>query len=327
MYETSILVVDDEMIVRRVIGDALAGAGYKVETAGDPAAALQILQHQKIDLILLDLQLGDSNGIDLLKQIRRRDEFLPVIILTAHGSLPSAIEAVRQAVADYLLKPVRMEALRQRVAEVLATHKTRHNREHRIKAMYENLQALMQEEGLIKPETTSFQSPADSFMQGRKIYEVEPLLIDVAQHMVRMHGEIIEVTPTEFAILLELARQPGYRPRRGRSAPGDAAAYCAPAPQNRVGCSESDVYSKCARPWLPLGGSALNSSIPPQPSSSCAASAMWRALMPAASISSAGLPDPGRLRTARCLTRSAGISNFALLSASSTALPRPPSGR
>ncbi len=209
MYETSILVVDDEMIVRRVIGDALAGAGYKVETAGDPAAALQILQHQKIDLILLDLQLGDSNGIDLLKQIRRRDEFLPVIILTAHGSLPSAIEAVRQAVADYLLKPVRMEALRQRVAEVLATHKTRHNREHRIKAMYENLQALMQEEGLIKPETTSFQSPADSFMQGRKIYEVEPLLIDVAQHMVRMHGEIIEVTPTEFAILLELARQPG----------------------------------------------------------------------------------------------------------------------
>ncbi len=209
MHDANILVVDDEMIVRRVIGDALAGAGYHVETAADPTTALQILQHRQIDLILLDLQLGDSNGIDLLKQIRQRDEFVPVIILTAHGSLPSAIEAVRQAVADYLLKPVRMEVLRQRVAEVLATHRSRHRREHRIKAMYENLQALMQEEGLIKPETASFQPSAELVTAGRRIYEVAPLLIDVAQHLVRMHGAIIDVTPTEFAILLELVREPG----------------------------------------------------------------------------------------------------------------------
>jgi two-component system KDP operon response regulator KdpE len=209
MHGANILVVDDEMIVRRVIGDALAGAGYQVVPAADAPTALQMLQQHTIDLILLDLQLGDSSGIDLLKQIRQLNEFVPVIILTAHGSLPSAIEAVRQAVSDYLLKPVRMEVLRQRVTEVLAANQLRHNREHRIKAMYENLQALMQEEGMIDAETAPSHQSGASSTQSRRIYEVKPLVIDVAQHLVRMRGDIIDVTPTEFAILLELVRQPG----------------------------------------------------------------------------------------------------------------------
>lgn len=209
MHELCILVVDDEIIVRRVIGDTLCNAGFRVATAADAAAALTILQQTQVDLVLLDLHLGDSDGIDLLKQIRQINARLPVIILTAHGSLPSAIEAVRQSVTDYLLKPVRMEVLRQRVTEVLAETRSRYVRENRIKAMYDNLQALMREEGLIATPAEQAVPPVPAPAKFNQIYDVGILVIDVTQHLVRMNGAIIDVTPTEFAILLELVRQPG----------------------------------------------------------------------------------------------------------------------
>lgn len=209
----TILVVDDELIVRRVIGDALRQASYRVETAGDIGSALELMGRVEIDLLLLDLQLGASDGLELLRQARQFVPQLPVIILTAHGSLPSAIEAVRQSVADYLLKPVSMEALRTRVAEVLTRNRSRHAREERIRAMYTHLQALMQEEGLIEEHdqraTQATPISGREALEQGKSYTTGPLVIDVPQHQVRMGQQIIEVTPTEFTILLEMVRQPG----------------------------------------------------------------------------------------------------------------------
>lgn len=209
MEPATILLVDDEAIVRRVLGDALTQAGYRVRLAGNGQTALEEVRLPGIDLMVLDLQLGDLDGVEVMKAARQIWPQLPILILTAHGSLPSAIEAVRYGAADYLLKPVSMELLRNRVAAVLQQQQARHMRDARIKMMYAQLQALMRDEGLFPmtaPGAMDYARPAEL---DTRVYSSGPLVMDVQQHIVRMHGQTVDLTPTEFAILLELIRQPG----------------------------------------------------------------------------------------------------------------------
>lgn len=199
--ETTILIVDDEAVVRRVLSDALIQVGYRTRVAGSRDDALVMIEHEPPDLVLLDLQLGEYDGIELLRVVRQRYPALPTIILTAHGSLSSAIEAVRLDASDYLLKPIGVEPLRARVAEVLGRSRVAQQRQERIKQMYQQLQALVHDEGLVD-------EPARKVLAG-PIYTAGPISLDVQRHLVRMSGQQVEVTPTEFAILQTLVREPG----------------------------------------------------------------------------------------------------------------------
>jgi two-component system KDP operon response regulator KdpE len=199
----TILVVDDEAVVRRVLGDALAQAGHAVRTAGSGEAALAALKEEPADLVLLDLQLGDADGVEVMQAIRERWPQTQIIILTAHGSMSSAIAAVRNEAADYLLKPIGVEALRCRAAEVLARHRASRQRQERIRTMYEQLQALVSEEHL-PPSRAALPTPPRANQGG-----AGPLSIDTTRHIVRMGGQPVDVTPTEFAILQALVRIPG----------------------------------------------------------------------------------------------------------------------
>ena len=78
---------------------------YKVFTAENATAALKIIKDHRIDLVTLDLMLPDRNGIDLLKDLRRKKPHLDVIIITGHGTLESALAAKELGSAGYLLKP------------------------------------------------------------------------------------------------------------------------------------------------------------------------------------------------------------------------------
>jgi two-component system KDP operon response regulator KdpE len=218
METATILLVDDEPVVCRVLGDALRQAGYHIEVAANGKTALERLSQPGIDLILLDLQLTDSDGVVMMKQVRQTWVRLPVIILTAHGSLASAIEAVRCGVADYILKPVSIEELRIRVADALRTYRAHRLRDERIITMFHQLQTLMEDEGLLTERarlvegvslTESHEPLAPAYLPMPAYHHVGPLFIDVQQHIVRMHGQPIDLTPTEFAILLELVRRPG----------------------------------------------------------------------------------------------------------------------
>lgn len=149
-----------------------------------------------------------------MREIRQRQTQLPIVILTTHGSLPSAIEAVRFAATDYLLKPVSLETLRNRVAAILDQQRAKQSRNERIKTMYTQLQALMCDEGIILPDSyqdeiaSSHLSARSSDLSG-SVYHVGPIFMDVHQHLVRMDGRPVDLTPTEFTVLLELIRQPG----------------------------------------------------------------------------------------------------------------------
>jgi two-component system KDP operon response regulator KdpE len=198
----TILVVDDEALVRRMLGEALSGAGYQVLLAADATNTEQYLRNTTVDLILLDLQLGDTDGVTLLRDLRREWPQLPVVIITAHGSLNSAIEALRYEVADYLLKPVSVDELRRRLGEALNRHRARQQRQTIIRSMYSQFQALLSE---VEPSSEVLLPPA----QPAHTLSAGPLILDIPRHTVQMFGQPIDVTPTEFTLLQELVRQAG----------------------------------------------------------------------------------------------------------------------
>ena len=123
MSRTShILIVDDEPNVRLVFRTALESSGYRISSAEDGEKALLWLENAPIDLVLLDLQMPGMSGMNVLEAIREAGNDVPVVIVTAHGSIPDAVLAMKLGAIDFLSKPLSPDALRSVVAEVLERH-------------------------------------------------------------------------------------------------------------------------------------------------------------------------------------------------------------
>src|SRR6267378_3282425 len=116
-----ILVVDDESNLRRVLTAQLSRDGYEVHTAPDGEAGLQILREHHIDLVITDLRMPKMDGLELLRQALRTDPELPVVILTAHGTVDNAVEALKTGAFDYITKPFDQVEVRTIVAKALRT--------------------------------------------------------------------------------------------------------------------------------------------------------------------------------------------------------------
>jgi DNA-binding NtrC family response regulator len=101
----SILVIDDEEIIREALEALLMGEGYQVATAATGAQGLERLQHGAFDVVLLDLMLPDRLGLDVLGDIRRMDDELPVVMITAFGTIETAVAATKQGAFYYFTKP------------------------------------------------------------------------------------------------------------------------------------------------------------------------------------------------------------------------------
>ncbi len=133
----SILVIDDEKNVRALLTKILGQDQIEVHTAGTGAEGLQLVDEVDPDVILLDLRLPDADGIDLLKTLKARRPETAVIIITAFGQIPSAVEAMKHGATDYLEKPFEpLEKLRLAVARVLDEVKARReiHRLHQLQA-------------------------------------------------------------------------------------------------------------------------------------------------------------------------------------------------
>jgi DNA-binding NtrC family response regulator len=112
MSRSTVLIVDDERTLARAIKAFLTESGYEAEVAGDAEQALRLLETMRPDVVFTDVRLPGMNGIDLLRKIREFDAAIPVIIMTAHGTIEGAVEAVKLGAFDYLKKPVDLEELR-----------------------------------------------------------------------------------------------------------------------------------------------------------------------------------------------------------------------
>jgi DNA-binding NtrC family response regulator len=118
MNKEQLLIVDDDVTQAETLGRVLELAGYRAKTADGAQQALLLLEEGEIDLVLSDLKMPGIDGLQLFRQIQQRWPDLPVMIVTAHGTIETAIQAVREGVADFLQKPVYAEELIHRFNRV-----------------------------------------------------------------------------------------------------------------------------------------------------------------------------------------------------------------
>lgn len=128
MSGAKILIVDDELIVRESLGGWLERDGHKVDKAASGEEALEKCQKTRYDILLLDIKMEGMSGLEVLKKVKENDPDLSVVMITAYGSIPSAIEAMKNGAHEYLLKPfdpdelmILIEKIRKHQAETRET--------------------------------------------------------------------------------------------------------------------------------------------------------------------------------------------------------------
>ncbi len=121
-----IAIVEDDSALREALCETAELAGYRVRACTDGASCLDAMRDGDIELVISDVQMAPMNGLDLLREIRRRNRDIPVLMMTAYGSVQTAIEAMKQGATDYLLKPFEAEVLVASLGQWLSP-KTRDN--------------------------------------------------------------------------------------------------------------------------------------------------------------------------------------------------------
>jgi DNA-binding NtrC family response regulator len=117
-----ILIVDDDPQISATLTEQLQTFGHNPETAGDGATALQKLKAKDYGLILLDLMLPDTNGLQLLEKWKEEGLAAPVIVISGTATIPDAVTAMKQGAADFLVKPIDMQILEAVVQRTLTSH-------------------------------------------------------------------------------------------------------------------------------------------------------------------------------------------------------------
>ena len=115
----NLLLVDDDPGLLKLLGMRLTSEGFHIVTAESGQEALKLLLKEKIDLVISDLRMDEMDGMALFAEIQRQQPGMPVIILTAHGSIPDAVAATQQGVFSFLTKPVDRDALYKAIDEAL----------------------------------------------------------------------------------------------------------------------------------------------------------------------------------------------------------------
>ena len=184
--------VEDEETTRHSLADILRLEGCRVQSAANGETAVELLWKEVFDLILLDLKMPGMDGLEVLRQVNRIAPDTQIILLTAHGSLESAIEALRSGAHDYLLKPSSPNQILQSVQSGLA----RRAELQRKRLLLEQLETSLQE--LRDVETTPIPMiPNDpdviSFHNGT--------MIDLARREVSQGSVRVTLTPTEGKLL------------------------------------------------------------------------------------------------------------------------------
>ena len=166
----SILVVEDEPAIARLVRDYLEQAGFKVQVAGDGDAALRLARATPPDLVVLDLGLPGRDGLDVTRELRRASN-VPIIVVTARGEETDRVVGLELGADDYVVKPFSPKELVARVRAVFRRSDAR-------------------------------DAPVASI-------RVADLEIDIARMRVTIEGRPVDLTATEFHLLAALAREPG----------------------------------------------------------------------------------------------------------------------
>jgi two-component system KDP operon response regulator KdpE len=186
-----ILVVDDEPNIRESLVLALNLMGYRAEEAQSGREALKMLEGTPFDLMVLDMHMPEMDGIEVMQRARRICSDLPIIVLTGHATLDSAIAAVKSGAADYLLKPASIHDIAAAVGAALRSRTEQLRRQHWLRVMDEAMDALRQTE-------TPPPSPSPAEMPVERFLRAGPLALDRQKRLV-----VISSAPPRTAKLTE----------------------------------------------------------------------------------------------------------------------------
>lgn len=115
----TILIVDDDLNVLEVLGARLTSVGFGILKAASGAEALQLLRKEAVDLMISDVKMPNMGGVALFREAKTLCPDLPIVFLTAHGTIPSAVSAVKSGADDYLEKPFDGRDLVERIKRIL----------------------------------------------------------------------------------------------------------------------------------------------------------------------------------------------------------------
>ncbi len=184
-YKKSILIVDDEKMILNLLTHNLEKEGYKVVEASDGLEAIDIVQNQKIDLILLDVMLPKLDGLSVCKRIKNMDINIPILMVTAKDDELDKILGLELGADDYITKPFNIRELLARVKANLRKYNIVSNMDKKQNNREENA------------------------IKRTNVIKVGALTLDLDRFEVMVNNEIVDLTLREFEVLKFLAQEPG----------------------------------------------------------------------------------------------------------------------
>ncbi len=174
MAKEKIFVVEDEEDILELLGYNLKREGYSVTTATDGDDALRAIPRKMPDLVLLDLMLPGTDGLEVCRQLKKNLETdaIPIIMVTAKGEESDIVTGLELGADDYITKPFSIKILIARIRSVLRRRK-------------------------------------DKIKQTNTLLKIKDIIIDLERREVRIKGKVVEMTFTEFTLLHYLASRPG----------------------------------------------------------------------------------------------------------------------
>ena len=197
------MVVDDKAVARISLAEILRLEGYQVATAASGEEALSLLNKSgPFDLMVLDLKMPGMDGLDVTEAVQKQFPGTVIILLTAFGTLETAIQAMRRGAHDYLLKPCPIPEILESVHKGLAKRQQEQQRQHLVSQLKQTLSELVAVEGVEEIEEAAAPQPS-------RFIQVRDVVVDRQKHIVTLRGQLLDLTPTEFKILICLLETPG----------------------------------------------------------------------------------------------------------------------
>jgi DNA-binding response OmpR family regulator len=199
MMEIKILVVDDEAAVRESLREILVLDGYDVDVAESGEAAIKNIKTIGYDLMLLDIRMPGMSGIEVLRRVSQDSPETKVIMLTAHGTVETAVEALRHGAHDYILKPATAQNILSSVSRGLAHRAEKQQKKLLLQQLEGSLKRLKDAEGFVYSKD----------VQTQTLDLGDNVVFDTLRRDLWRGNQHVSLTPTESRLLLCLVENQG----------------------------------------------------------------------------------------------------------------------
>lgn len=213
-----VLVVDDEGANRYSVSKTLQRVGYVVSDASSGEEALDKITEQEYDVVLTDIRMDGIDGVELLRRIKEQSPDAIVILMTGYASLGTAVEALRLGAHDYLIKPSSNQDIRQSVARGVERARNLKRRRRLLETIkndvFELTRADIDAANAALDTTPPENTPEDNFRQmmseaNGNSMKLGPLTVYPGRYQISVDDKPVDLTPTEFDLLLYLAAHRG----------------------------------------------------------------------------------------------------------------------